>query len=343
MNTHRFSFDGIYDLCRCHYEDIIMRKPLKHVLDNRKIRFVNPKGRFDYCYFGDFYFGSDNVMMLITNDPVYVCYHRPDQLSNTLWSTIPVIFAGVETGVKDDVGNMVFTYDYCDFGMYRLMVQYMSFDEPCLLADNHMVPLSWAREHGGFRKSGTTLYDLRKEMFECFDPWEIWRVNQFNDPDERQKACDALKEPVFINGLPKPNKRWSRYYSNIDDVLSADTVLACFESSFKEDFVDESGEWHEDYVFFTDNYPYGFNGERYEMVVENENYQQLVNNLLLKAHRTPDKCFVLSDFFENIVICEEYRNKYAQYFKPIMEYHIPNVILPNWIVEEWISDIEIEF
>ena len=157
MNTHRFSFDGIYDLCRRHYEDIILRKPLKHVLNNRRVRFVNPKGRFDYCYFGDFYFGSNNVMMLITNDSSYVCYHRPDQLSNTLWSTIPVIFAGVETGVRDDAGNMIFTYDYCDFGMYRLMVQYISFEEPCLLADNHMVPLSWAREHGGFRKSGTSL------------------------------------------------------------------------------------------------------------------------------------------------------------------------------------------
>lgn len=343
MNSHKFSFSGIYDLCRCHYEDIIMRKPLKNVLDNRRVRFVNPKGRFDYCYFGDFYFGSGSVMMLITNDPAYVYYHHPDQLSNTLWSTIPVIFAGVETGVKDDAGNMIFTYDYCDFGMYRLMVQYMSFDEPCLLADNHMVPLSWAREHGGFRKSGTSLFDLRKEMFELFNQWEIWHVNQFNDPNERQKAYDALKEPIFIDGLPEPNKKWPRYYLNIDDVLCADTVLAYFKSSFKEDFVDESGEWHEDYVLFTDNYPYGFNGERYEMVVENENFQQLVNDLLLKAHRTPDKCFVLCDFFENIIICEECRNEYAQYFKPVMEYHIPNVILPNWIIEEWIRDIEIEF
>lgn len=343
MNSHKFSFSGIYDLCRCHYEDIIMRKPLKNVLDNRRVRFVNPKGRFDYCYFGDFYFGSGGVMMLITNDPFYICYHCPDQLSNTLWSTVPVIFAGVETGVRDDVGNMIFTYDYCDFGMYRLMVQYMSFDEPCLLADNHMVSLSWAREHGGFHKSGTSLYDLRKEMFDCFAPWEIWHVNQYNDPDERQKAYDALKEPVFIDGLPEPNKRWPRIYWSIDDVLDADTVLAYFKSSFKADFVDESGEWHEDYVLFTDNYPYGFNGDRYEMVVENENYQQLVNDLLLKAHRTPEKCFILCDFFENIVICEENRNEYAQYFKPVKEYHISNVILPSWIIEEWIRDIEIEF
>lgn len=115
------------------------------------------------------------------------------------------------------------------------------------------------------------------------------------------------------------------------------------KGSFKEGFVDESGEWFEGYVLFTDNYPYGFNGEHYEMVVENENYQHLVNDLLLKAHRTPDKCFVLCDFFENIVICEEYRNEYAQYFKPLTEYHIPNVILPIWIIEEWIRDIEIEF
>ncbi len=96
-------------------------------------------------------------------------------------------------------------------------------------------------------------------------------------------------------------------------------------------------------MLFIDNYPYEFNGEHYEMVVENENYQQLVNDLLLKAHKTPNKCFVLCDFFKNIVIYEEKRNEYAQYFKSIIEYHIPNITLPKWIIEEWIRDIEIEF
>ena len=68
MNTHQFSYQGVFDLERKHHEDILNRKPLKHLLEDRKIRFVNPMGRFDFCYFGDFYFDTGNVMMLITND-----------------------------------------------------------------------------------------------------------------------------------------------------------------------------------------------------------------------------------------------------------------------------------
>ncbi len=338
MTPHQFSYQGIFDLERNHHEDILNRKPLKHLLKDRKIRFVNPKGRFDYCYFGDFYFSSGNVMMLITNDLFYTRYHRPDQMSNTFWSTVPVIFAGVETSFKDDDGNEIFTYDYCDFGRYRLMVQYLSFDEPCLMADNHSIPLSWAKEHGGFRKSGTTLYDLKKEMFEIFDPWEIWRLNQFDDPQEREKAHNAIKEPVFVDELPAPNKRWSRTYTDIDKVMDDNAVLVYFRSSFKETIPDENGELFEQYAYYIDNYPSVEVKQEYEMVVDNENYQQLLYELMLKAHRTPEKCFVLCDFFENIVIFDKCRKIFAQYFMPMIENYIQNIVLPKWIMEELIKE-----
>lgn len=340
METPRYSFNAIYDLCCCHYEDILIRKPLKHVLDNRRVRFINPRGRFDYCYFGDFYFSSGNVMMFITNSLDYVRYHRPDQLSNTLWSTVPVIFAGVETNVCDNNGNAIFTYDICDFSIYALMVQYTSFDEPCLLADNHSVPLSWARAHGGFRKTGTAFYDLSKDLFEAFDQGAIWNINQYDDPDERQKAYAALEAPVFIDGLPEPNRKWSRDYLNINEALDENTVLCCFKSSFKEAFVDEDGDFTEDYMLFADNYPENYSGEVLEMVFNDNNFEWLVTDLMLKAHRTPEKCFVLCDFHDNLVYSEEDPHTYAQYFKPLVDYHIQNVVIPNWIVEEWIKDIE---
>lgn len=339
MNTHQFSYQGVFDLERKHHEDILNRKPLKHLLEDRKIRFVNPMGRFDFCYFGDFYFDTGNVMMLITNDLSYTRYHRPDQMSNSLWSTVPVIFAGVETGFTDDEGKEIYTYDYCDFGRYRLMVQYLSFDEPCLMADNHSVPLSWAKAHGGFKKSGTTLYDLKKGMFEIFNPWEIWRVNQFDDPQEREKAHNALKKPVFVDGLPTPNKRWSRIYSNIDDVMDDDAVLVYFRSSFKETIPDENGELLEVYACFIDNYPSREVKQKYELVVDHENYRQLLYELMLKAHRTPEKCFVLCDFFEDIVIFDKCRKEFAQHFKPMFEYYIQNIMLPRWIVEELITEL----
>lgn len=339
MTPHKYSYQGIYDLCREHFKDILKRKPLQSVLDFKRVRFVNPRGRFDYCCFGDFYFSSGNVMMLITKDLTYSKYHRPDQMSNKLWSTVPMIFAGVETGVKDDAGHDIFTYDYCDYGMYRLMVQYLSFEEPCLLADNHSVPLSWAKKHGGLIKSGTTLYDLRKEMFELFDSREIWRVNQYNDPSEREKAQGAMKKPLFIDDLPEPNKKWPRYYHNINKVMNDNAVLVYFRSDSREFYVDEEGKEHNDYIYFIDNYPKKEVKETHEMIVKGDNERKLVWDMMLKAHRNPEKCFVVCDFFKDLVIDDYFRRKYAEYFKPLIEYHIQNVIIPQWIHDEWINEI----
>ena len=55
-NFNKYSFRGIQDLCREHHREIRMsldRDSLKTVLDNRRVRFINPLGKFDYAYFGD--------------------------------------------------------------------------------------------------------------------------------------------------------------------------------------------------------------------------------------------------------------------------------------------------
>ena len=56
FNFNKYSFRGIQDLCREHHREIRMsldRDSLKTVLDNRRVRFINPLGKFDYAYFGD--------------------------------------------------------------------------------------------------------------------------------------------------------------------------------------------------------------------------------------------------------------------------------------------------
>ena len=75
MERVNFSFCGILDMCSLHYRDIMERKDVKKFLLNRKVRFINPWGEFDYAYFGDFYF-KGNVMMLITKDSDYTPYHK---------------------------------------------------------------------------------------------------------------------------------------------------------------------------------------------------------------------------------------------------------------------------
>jgi len=163
-------------------------------------------------------------------------------------------------------------------------------------------------------------------------------LNQFDDPQEREKAHNAIKEPVFVDELPAPNKRWSRTYTDIDKVMDDDAVLVYFRSSFKETIPDENGELFEQYAYYIDNYPSVEVKQEYEMVVDNENYQQLLYELMLKAHRTPEKCFVLCDFFENIVIIDKCRKIFAQYFMPMIENYIQNIVLPKWIMEELIKE-----
>lgn len=330
MEANKFSLMGIYDLCRKYYREIIgQQSSLEHVLDDRLVRFINPFGQFDYARFGDFYFGDGEVMMLITTKEEYIHYHRPDQLTNSLMMTVPVIFAGVDTEVKDAGGNKIFTYDVCEYGMYKLMVQYTSFEEPVLVADNHSVPLSWAQEHGGFRKVGDTFFDMKKEMFKCFDPWSIWRVEGYN----------KTGKPVFVDGLPKPNKRWNRSYLKIEDVLNEDSILAYFKSSFKVDYVTDEGECVEDYQLFCNNYPENYQGATYEMVVNDDNFEDLVYNLMIHARNNPNNCYVLCDFYDDLVIEDSNRKKYAHYFDMIKNLHMPNIMLPDWIVRQWIDEI----
>ena len=66
FNFSKYSFRGLQDLCREHRRKIMMsldRESLKAILDNRRVRFVNPLGKFDYAYFGEFTFDGD-VMIL---------------------------------------------------------------------------------------------------------------------------------------------------------------------------------------------------------------------------------------------------------------------------------------
>ena len=56
MGFNKFSFRGIQELYQRHKRDIYMsldRETLKSVLDNRRVRFINPLGEFDYTYFGE--------------------------------------------------------------------------------------------------------------------------------------------------------------------------------------------------------------------------------------------------------------------------------------------------
>lgn len=172
---------GIIDLTCKYQQDIYDRKPLASVLSNRKIRFINPEGKFDYTTFGNFYFPTPNKMMLITDDNKYTWYHKPDQLSNTLWSTVPVIFAGVSTGWKDDTWREIYTGDIVTAKNKCMtsVVRYLSHSEqPSLAGDNCDMLFTDCNE--GLHIEGTSFCDLTNEMFEFIDISDfMWATDQF--------------------------------------------------------------------------------------------------------------------------------------------------------------------
>ena len=79
--NERLNYESLLELCREYKEDIKARKKLPGVLGNRKVRYIDQEGHFGYTQFGDFYFTSMGVMMLITTDNDLTWYHMPDEMS----------------------------------------------------------------------------------------------------------------------------------------------------------------------------------------------------------------------------------------------------------------------
>lgn len=334
-----FSFRGIQDLCRMHFGEIKERKEMKSVLDGRRVRFINPAGEFDYTYFGDFYFVGD-VMMLITKDKDYTIYHKPDQISNTLWSTVPVIFAGVDTWYKDDVGREIFTGDVVTYQNYTSIVRHFGDSKvPGLAGDNCEILF---KENATMHKEGTAFTGISQTMFHEFDPNFIyWAKSGFSYggmsfEDVKEKAALSIKAPTFIDEAPK-RKRYPRrvYHESIDEVLKEDRALAYFRDWDESE--DENGE--QMYCIYADNLPEGYAGKTYEIKMPSDSdlYTDLhhaIQDFLLYAHRHPETIFILCDFLGVLSIPEDMHEKVAMMFHDWYTYFIPNVILPSWVLWE---------
>ena len=334
-----FSFRGIQDLCRMHFNEIKERKELKTILESRRVRFINPVGEFDYTYFGDFYFVGD-VMMLITKDKNYTIYHKPDQLSNTLWSTVPVIFAGVDTRCKDDVGREIFTGDVVTYQNYTSVVRYFGDSSvPGLAGDNCEILF---KENGTMHKEGTAFTNISQTMFHEFNPnFVYWAKSGFSyggmSFDEvKKKAALSIKAPTFMDGILQ-RKRYPRrvYHESIDEVLTDDSVLAFFRD--KNDCEDENGELT--YVIYADNLPEGYDGKTYEIKMSSDSdfyidLHHAIQDFLLYAHRQSETVYVLCDFLGVFRIPETMQRKVALMFSDWFAYNIPNIILPSWVFWE---------
>lgn len=336
FNFSKYSFRGLQDLCREHRRKIMMsldRESLKAILDNRRVRFVNPLGNFDYAYFGEFTFDGD-VMILWTKKMEYTRFHKPlDTFS--LWSQVPVVFAGVDTRYRDDQNQEIFTGDVVSYKGYTSFVRYIGESKvPGLAGDNCDVQFE---RNGEMHKEGTVFSDINPTLFKEFVIEDLyWPTNQFvpygisrNEAIER--ASKAKSKPLFTDDF-KPQRRGRRLiYQQLSEVLRENDILCYLAKEMIE------GEEHLGIIQFADNIPDDYTGEEHsiELATADEFYNSIktaFHEFLQYAHNNPEKTFVLCDFKEALEINKYEEQKTALQFWDWYEYKIPNVIMPFWIL-----------
>ncbi|MBO4801062.1 MAG: hypothetical protein J5545_04270 [Bacteroidaceae bacterium] len=342
MGYNKFSFRGIKELCQRYNREIYMsseRAALKAVLDNRRVRFVSPLGTYDYAYFGEFTFEGD-VMLLWTKKMEYTKFHRPSEMPNTMWSVVPVIFAGVDTRYKDDHYQEIFTGDVVTYKGYTSFVRYFGDCEvPGLAGDNCDVQFE---RNGEMHKEGTVFSGLTQSMFNEFAIEKLyWPTDQYvpygiSRVEVIERASQAKSNPTFADGYKPSIKGRQLAYEDISEVLRENDVLCYFVG---EPCEDENGEETRD--VYADNIPDDFSGEECDIALEISICENLIEAIktsfdvfLFNAHNEPDKTFVLCDFRKALSISKIMEQKVALQFWSWYEYKIPNVILPFWILNK---------
>ena len=302
MDFNKFSFRGIQDLCRVHQRDIYLsldREKLKAVLEDRRVRFISPLGYFDYAYFGEFTFDG-NVMILWTKKSEYTRFHKSGLDSNTLWSLVPVIYAGIETKNKDDQNQEIFSGDVVSCKGYTSFVRYFGESTVPGLAEN----LYWPR--GQFVPSGLS----RDEVIE--------------------RAAQANKQPTFADDFQPQRRGRELVYQDISEILREGDVLCYFVGNQH----DEEGKTVRN--VYADNIPDNYTREEYtiELGITEHYYDSIMSSVgqfLQYAHERPEKTFILCDFKNALAIREYEEQRTALQFLEWYEYNIPNVIMPFWI------------
>lgn len=324
IELNKYSFYGIQDLCKIHYSEIMERRNLKSVLESRKVRFIDPMGKYGYADFGEFYFNGD-VMMLVTRDEKYTQFHVPDQLANTLWSTIPVIYAGIDTRFRDDRKQSIFTGDVVTYKNTTSMVRYYGSNEIPGLAGDNCETLFDGKE--AIHKEGTVFSNISRELFQWFDYESLqWPLGQFvqkglTQENVIERARFSVDEPLFIETFPKI-KPWKRaVYEDLNDFLKKDDLLVYFVSE----------PYH---IPIADYIPEDFKGKGVEIPLpkgELKIWKETMHDFLLTAHNNPEKRYVFCDFKDSLNIKRNMQHEFAMTFYEWYEYNIPNVAFPLWV------------
>lgn len=336
--THNYRFENLVELCREHYQEIADRKPIAYLLQDKQVRYITPEGRFGYAKFGDFYFTRRNTMMLVTKELPIARYHKPDSMSDSLWSTVPVLFAGIETGMRDCHGQMIYSGDVLDvlepYQAEGTVVWFSSSDIPLVRLDNHCVYFNQIERS---EIIGNVFYDITLSDWECNgsgaffgrDPFYLWGATE----DEINQIKDKIKNaPSFKGDKPMTRKRHSMIYNKTFSevgIREYDKIIAfCAEGDFDSDDELLSPELYIDSCHDGDGE--GCLLECIPIDLFNPDYDKVktrVDELILQAHNDPETRYFLANMKEYVWNESQY-NKLASLFEDASEYHIFNIIMP---------------
>lgn len=344
MMVSKFMFKSIFQLCLRYEKDILERKPLAHILDNRKVRFINPRGRFEYTTFGNFYFAMPGHMMLITKERDYAPYHQMDKLYDTLWFTVPVIFAGVEMGAWDDTGRMVYTGDVVTADNDRMTsVVWCIWDNlgASLLGDNCSLPLSDCQI--GWHIEGTAFSNLTPSMFEYFDyRYPLWPTYQYcympelTIQDVIDRAQLAKDQPHFLEPI-QYKSGWLRTYIDIEEEMTGNFCIVYLVGG---DYRKDTEETY--HSVYADNFPKGYEGELYDIVLDDElgiaeSFEKPFYEFVVYAHNHPETKFIICDFKESLIMNPITYKKVADIMKILRDNNICNVMIPIGFILQWLK------
>ena len=339
------NYETLVELCKEYKEDIKSRKKLTGVLGNRKIRYVDQEGRFRYTQFGDFYFTSMGVMMLITTDKDLTWYHMPDEMCGTLYSTVPVFFAGFETGFKDDAGRDIYTGDVVrltrNSGEYTLMVNQVDWCKyPSLKADNHEIEF---QEGDTFHIVGNVFYDILAEHLDIYDLWYYVGHNSiFIYPRTEEQLNAELEKMAKAPFFKERPKKVARHALCHDETMPCYTprpgdTLIVFCSDINDCIdPDDDSEFPEAYI---DYVPQGVESPDSLCIPINlgePDFKELkkdVDEILLLAHYNIEKNYIVIDYAKR-VDDKQLTKAMDELFRPVEEYNLKNVILPFRMLNE---------
>ena len=340
MELHkRLNYETLIELCKEYKEDIKARKKLTGVLGNRKVRYIDQEGRFGYTQFGDFYFTSMGVMMLITTDNNLTWYHLPDEMYGTLYSTVPVFFAGFETGVKDDMRRDIYTGDVVrlsrDSINYTLMVNQVKWCKyPSLRADNHEVVF---QEGDTFHIVGNVFYDLLAEHLEIFDLWYYVGHNAiFLYPYTEEQVNAELEKMAKAPFFKKKPKKVDKHPLCHDELMLAyvpkqedTTILFCSDTDDCINPEDES-TFPEAYIDYIPKGCESLHSLCIPINLDEPDFRELkkdVDEILERAHFNTEQAYVLLDY-EKRIGDKTISKALDELFRPVKEFNLHNVVLP---------------